>query len=343
MSMRAVVVRGPGDYGVEEVPEPDYGDYEALVRISHCGICTGTDLHIVAGTFPWAAPYPTILGHESIGTVIACGRKVRHLREGDLVLRPSAKPKGAFSVTYGGMAELGVVTDVQSLLEDTPGGKRGPAGMALSQQVVPADFDREAVGIFITFKETLSWAQDFGIGPGARVAILGTGGVGLCFVRVCKLLGAELVIACGRRETALARARQMGADVALNVQEVDLRSAIRQATAGLGCTHAVEAVGDNELLQECLALICPGGRVGQYGVPAERRASLDWSLAPHAFSLHFISPQEHRVHRQALEWVRLGFFSPRSLLDAVLPMSAVREAFALLESKQAIRVALSIG
>jgi len=342
--VRAVVVRGPGEYGVEEVPEPQYGDYEALVRISHCGICSGTDRHIIEGPsrFPYMSPYPTILGHESIGVVVARGGKARYLNVGDVVLRAMTGAVGEFSSTFGGMAEYGIVTDARAIIEDAPRCSEPLPAPMRYQQVVPPEFERAGVGAFITFKETLSAAQDFRVSEGARVAVLGVGGVGLCFVRACKLLGADLVIAVGRRPAPLDRAVQMGADATVNTREADLAAEVRRLTDGLGCTHVIEAVGDNDLLQQGLALLANGGRIGQYGVPASRRYTLDWSGAPGVASLHYIAPTEHRVHKQALDAVRLGFFDPMSLVDAVLPMSQVHEAFALLERQEAIRVTLEI-
>ena len=111
--MRAAVVREPNQIGVETVPEPAIGDYDALVRIVGCGVCTGTDRHILSGDFPWMAPYPFILGHESIGRVIEVGANVRYLTPGDLVLRPTAVRGGqtlnGVRAVWGGYAEYGVV------------------------------------------------------------------------------------------------------------------------------------------------------------------------------------------------------------------------------------------
>jgi len=341
--MLAVVVRGPGEYGVEEVPEPVYGDYEALVRISHCGICTGTDRHIIAGKehFPYLAPYPTVLGHESVGDVVAVGSSVRYLKEGDVVLRAMTGALPGYSSTFGGMAEYGVVGDARAIAEDAPCSPvRLPRPMAY-QQKVPPDFDRAGAGVFITFKETLSAAQDFGVQAGSRVLILGVGGVGQCFVRACKLLGAEEVIAVGRRSAPLERAAEMGADQCINSAGTNIASAVREAIGG-GCTHVIDAVGSNDLLQQGLELLAPGGQLGQYGVPPARQITLDWSAAPAGVSMEILAPQEHRVHKLCLDWVRLRFFDPRSLLDAVLPLGEVHKAFELIEDQQAMRVTLTL-
>jgi len=348
--MRAVVVRGPNDFGLEDVPEPTPGDYEALVRISHCGICTGTDRHIIAGPehFPRMQPLPTILGHESIGRITAVGPKVRYLREGDQVLRPGAvrygETLGGFSGSFGGMAEWGLVADARAIIEDTSRSEepRLPR-YALSQQIVPPDFDPVGAGMFITFKETLSWAQDFGVGVGSRVAVIGTGGVGICLMRACKLLGAATVVAVGRRDWPLQQAHDQGADATVNTATQDLLAEVRAATAGRLCTHVVDAVGDNAVLQQGIVLLADGGRLGQYGIPPSRRTDLDWSAAPRNVSLHFINPGEARVHDLALGWMRIGLFDPLALVDLVLPVEEVHQAFDLLEKRYAGRITLAIA
>ncbi len=347
--MRAVVVRGPNDFGLEDVPAPTPGDYEALVRISHCGICTGTDRHIIAGPehFPRMQPLPTILGHESIGHVTALGPKVRYLKEGDQVLRPGAvrygETLGGFSGSFGGMAEWGLVADARAIIEDTPRTEepRLPR-YALSQQVVPPDFDPVGAGMFITFKETLSWAQDFAVGIGSRVAVFGPGGVGICLMRACKLLGAATVIAIGRREWPLQQSIDQGADAAVNTAQEDVTTAVRGLNQRASVHPRSRSVGEQRTPTSAGIGLWLGGRLGQYGIPPSRRLDLDWSAAPRNVSFHYINPSEARVHDLALGWMRLGLFDPLAMVDLVLPLEEVHQAFDLLDKRYAGRITLAI-
>ena len=81
--MRAVVIEQPGTITVTDVPEPEIGPGDVLVRVGACGIC-GTDLHIADGEFP-PTPYPIIPGHEFAGEIVAVGSEVQSLREGTRV------------------------------------------------------------------------------------------------------------------------------------------------------------------------------------------------------------------------------------------------------------------
>lgn len=213
--MQAAVVRAGGVISLETIPEPIVGEYDALVEILACGVCTGTDTHILHGQFPFLAPYPFELGHESIGRVIRIGDKVRHLKLDDLVLRPMAlresNPETGLGSQWGGYAAFGLVADSVAIREDYP----RSAGLALlafsiAQQAVPSHFDPVDAGMFITFKETLSWMHKLGPLRGRSVMVLGTGPVGLCFVCIAKYLGAARVITVGRREDRLELAHSLG-------------------------------------------------------------------------------------------------------------------------------------
>lgn len=345
--MRAAVVHGPGAIRVETAPEPAFGDYDALVRIVGCGVCSGTDSHILHGAFPWLTPYPFILGHESIGRVTHVGAKVRHLKPGDLVLRPvAARPGevlGGLRSQWGGYAEWGVVADARAIREDAPPGQapRLPA-FAAAQQVVPADFDPLDAGMFITFKETLSWFHALGPVLGRAVVILGVGPVGLCFTRIAKYLGARPVIAVGRREERLELARSLGADATIITTRQELVPAVRELTGGAGADVVVEAVGDAVLLAEAARVLADGGQLAVYGVPAVLETALSWAGTAPNWSLRFIRPREEAVHDLALDLIRLGFIDLRAFVSHVLPLARIDEAFRLLAEKQALKIAVTI-
>ena len=79
--MQVAIVPEPGRIELVDAPVPTPNEYEALVEILTCSICSGTDTHIVHDQFPMRA-YPCVLGHESIGRVIECGSAVRNLKPG---------------------------------------------------------------------------------------------------------------------------------------------------------------------------------------------------------------------------------------------------------------------
>jgi 2-desacetyl-2-hydroxyethyl bacteriochlorophyllide A dehydrogenase len=345
--MRAAIVPEPGRLEVVDLPEPAYGDYEALVEILTCSICSGTDTHILYDQFPMRA-YPCVLGHESIGRVLACGAKVRNYKPGDLVLRPTAvrpgEKLGGFNSMFGGFAEFGIVADAAAIIADAP---RGPTprlpAFASAQQVVPPDFDPDLAGALITFKETLSFLQRLGVQAGRSLLILGSGTVGLSFTLAAKLIGAYPVIVTGRRAEALQAARNFGADAVVNVAEEELAAAVKSHNRGLGVDYAVEAVGDWNVLQSGIRALGDGGQIGIYGVAPDRVATLDWSGTPGNWALRFVQPKEADVHQQVLDQMRLGFLDLTHFVTHRIPFSEIQEGFDLVRNKQAIKVSMRIA
>jgi threonine dehydrogenase-like Zn-dependent dehydrogenase len=344
--MRAAVVPEPGRVELVSVPEPVYSDYEALVEVLTCSICSGTDTHIIYNQFPWRA-YPCILGHESIGRVVACGPAVRSFGVGDLVLRPACvrpgETLGGYNSMFGGFAELGIVADGAAMVADTPRGQtpKLPA-FALAQQVAPPDFNPDLAGALITFKETLSFLQRLGVQAGRSLLILGSGTVGLSFTLAAKLVGAYPVLVTGRRPEPLEAARRFGADVVIDTSQEKLVDAVRAATNGAGAAFAVEAVGDWEVLQSGIRALANDGQIGIYGVASTRTAQMDWSQTPGNWALRFIQPKEEEVHDQVLSQMRLGLVDVGRLVSHTVAFAELSHGIDLVRQKQATKVVVRI-
>jgi threonine dehydrogenase-like Zn-dependent dehydrogenase len=344
--MRAAVVPEPGRIEIVSVPEPVNGEYEALVEILTCSICSGTDTHIVDDQFPWRA-YPCVLGHESIGRVVACGPKARSFQVGDLVLRPTAvrpgEQLGGYNSMFGSFVEVGLVADGAAIVADTPRGQtpKVPA-FALAQQVVPAGFDPDLAGALITFKETLSFLQRLEVQPGRSLLILGSGTVGLSFTMSAKLIGAHPIIVTGRRAEPLQAAREFGADAVVNVKETDLTDAVRELTGGAGADFAVEAVGDWDVLQGGIRALADGGQIGIYGVPATRATALDFAGTAGNWALRFIQPKEEEVHAQVLAQMEAGLVDLRRMLSHSVSFDEIDRGFDLVRRKEATKVVVQM-
>ena len=76
--MKGIIVEKDGTIRLaDDIPMPEPGPYEALVKIESCMICNGTDMEIIRGELPEAQVFPTVLGHESAGRVVQIGEKVK--------------------------------------------------------------------------------------------------------------------------------------------------------------------------------------------------------------------------------------------------------------------------
>jgi threonine dehydrogenase-like Zn-dependent dehydrogenase len=309
------------------------GDHEARVEVLAGSLCNGTDTKILHGEF--AGPLPTVLGHEAVGRVVEVGARVRNYRIGDLVVRPriGAIPELGLSASFGSFVEYGLVTDAWALAEEQ--GRERPT--AHDQIASPAGSDPQTLVQAITLKETLSFLRNLGVGEADSLLIFGTGPVGVSFSLWGRHLGCEHVIVVGRRDSACAWAREFGrATHTINNRQEAVPAAVRRIT-GTGVTFAVEAIGDNEVLRDCLDSLAPAGQVGVYGVaPASqgRSALLDDPRISRA------GPCEAMAHDEAMAQIAKGTIPAREFLSHELDFRECARGFELLARRQAFKVGL---
>lgn len=333
--MRAAIVETPGHLVIREIACPELQDYQALLRMEACSICNATDHKILTGQLPFIRrdQYPGILGHESVGTVVAVGPRVRHFREGDRVLRGWAVVPGLNSF-WGGFAEFGLVTDRAAAMAD--GIDPLPLPYHTGMRVVPPEIPPDVATQLITLKETLSYLHRCGVAAGKSLLVMGTGPVGLAFcLQARTLLQASPVIVLGRRAAALERARAFGADYVVNTSIEAPAGAVRKILPG-GVDVAIDAVGQADLLRLGLGVLAEGGTVGSYGVAAadaEPVGPLQQDPRVHPGAC-----DEGEVHEELLGYLQQGRLDPARFITHRLSLDQLAHGFALLEARQALKV-----
>ncbi len=195
--MKAAVVIKPGVLEVQDVPAPIPGEYDALCEILYGATCTGTDLHLIDGVFPWPPAYPAILGHESVGRVVEVGRGVRNFQVGDLVTRVGSPPlpQANLDVCWGGFSEFGIAGDHWEMRRAGLPPEKWSGNRV--NQVVPPGIDPRAATMIITWRETFSYLMRMGLGNGASLLVVGSGGNGLSFLAHAANLGAAPIAMAG--------------------------------------------------------------------------------------------------------------------------------------------------
>lgn len=327
--MKAFVMEGVNRGGVREVPEPEVGDYDALVEMVVCGVCSSTDRMLRNGTFGGRdLQYPSILGHESVGRVSKLGRKVRYLEIGSLVTRPSAYSpyRSPLGLLWGGMSERGVVTDWRALREDQPGTDLKPS---FRQVYFPEVSDPNTVALSISLSETYSIACSENL-LGKLVVVIGTGVAGLSLVRHARLLGAKHVVAIGRRAERLEVAARLGADKTAD------RGSARDVVFGLhdspgGADIVFEASGDPAMVAEGRSLLRPGGTVVVYSAsptPSEIR----FLGGPRGAAIRVGAPDEAAVLTEVHALSAAGILPVDTFVTHRFPFENAENAFAEIDS-----------
>ncbi|MDX2148287.1 MAG: zinc-dependent alcohol dehydrogenase [Planctomycetota bacterium] len=262
--MRAVCWQSAKELRVEDVPDPEIiNPRDAIVRVTSTAIC-GSDLHLFNGFFP-GMKRGDIMGHEAMGEVVAVGRGVRNLREGDRVVIPcviacgacvfckqhsysacdnsNAKPiESAAVLGYPGSGMFGYSEVTGSYAGGQAEMVRVPfADFGLLK--VPDNVPDERV-LFISDILPTGWmgAANCDVKPGDVVAVWGAGPVGQMAIHALKLMGAERIIVIDRVAHRLRVAQSAGAEI-FNLEEGDVYEHLLDETAGRGPDSCLDAVG----------------------------------------------------------------------------------------------------
>ena len=262
--MRAGVYRGAGQVAVEEVPVPEIGPGEVLLRVAACGVC-GTDIKKIHHGF--VRP-PQIFGHEIAGTVVEVGSGATRWRPGDRAVSFHHIPCGE---CFYCRRKLYSQCATYKKTGVTAGFDPNGGGFAQFVRVMPwvAERGMEAIPAGVSFLEAsfvepvnTCWkaVRKARVAPEEDVLIAGQGPIGLLLTMLAKLEGARVYTSDpmpARRQRSL----RCGAAESFDPAAVSLRDEILARTAGRGADAVLLAVPAPALVEEGLQLARPGGRV----------------------------------------------------------------------------------
>lgn len=231
--MKAAVIHDFGaPLSIEEMPVKEPREHEILVKVISCGVCH-TDLHACAGDWPVKSKMPLIPGHEAIGYVVALGKGVKNVKDGDVVGVPwlysacggceycitgwetlcETQHNGGYSVD-GGFAEY--------LIADSRYVAHFPSNINFTEM---APIICAGVTVYKGLKETEAK-------PGEWVAISGIGGLGHLAVQYAKAMGLH-VAAIDVADDKLELAKRLGADLTVNARLNDPGEFLKKETGGM--------------------------------------------------------------------------------------------------------------
>ena len=175
--------------------------------------------------------------------------------------------------------------------------------------------------------------------PGATVAVVGDGAVGLLGVLSAKQMGAERIIAMSRHESRQKLAREFGATDIVTERGDEGVARIKELTKGVGADSVLECVGTQESMMQAIQSARPGGYVGYVGVPhgvAARRAA----AVLRARHLHGGPAPVRRYLPELIDLVLNGRINPGKVFDLVLPLEQVAEGYRAMDERRAIKTLL---
>ncbi|GIW93839.1 MAG: L-threonine 3-dehydrogenase [Pirellulaceae bacterium] len=273
--MKALVKsrREPGLW-LEEVPEPQLGINDVLIKVDRTGIC-GTDVHIYQWD-EWAQktiPVPMVIGHEFVGEVVAVGSNVADFHPGELV-------SGEGHVVCGRCRNC--LAGRRHLCAKTEGIGVNRPGAFAEYLVLPMtnvwhhdpSIDRDVAAIFDPFGNAVHTALSFPV-LGEDVLITGAGPIGIMAAAVVRHAGARYVVITDVNPYRLELARRMNVTRALDVRTQSIAEVQRELGMKEGFDVGLEMSGNPQAFREMLANMCHGGRIAMLGIPSQNMA-IDW-------------------------------------------------------------------
>ena len=251
---------------LEDVPVPEPGPGEVLVRVAFCGICH-SDVSLINGTFPAQVPVVT-QGHEASGTIAKLGPGVTDWAEGGRVVvcagrrcgvcpacRRGENVDGCLDVRIMAFAYDGAWAEYT--VAEASGLTRIPDNVPMEQAAILADAVATPFGAVVRTGKVVI---------GESVGIWGVGGVGTHLVQLAKLVGAVPVIAFDINPAVRDRALELGADYAFDSRDPDIRDKVAAVTGNRMFDVTFDAVGRKATFEQAFDLLTVGGRLVVVGM-----------------------------------------------------------------------------
>ena len=336
--MEATVLYGARDVRFEDRPEPTVlTPTDAVIRLPFTCIC-GSDLWPYRGIQPVSSP--AAMGHEYCGFVEEVGSDVTSVKSGQFVI-------GSFFASDNTCPHCrhGYQTSCQRF-EPVVGAQAPHMRVPLADGTLVATRDvpdAEMIPSLLALSDVMGtgWfaADAANVKPGATVAVVGDGAVGLLGVLSAKQMGAERIIAMSRHESRQQLAREFGATDIVAERGEEGVERIKLLTKGIGADSVLECVGTQESMMQAIKAARPGGSVGYVGVP--HGVSLDGQqLFFSHVHLHGGPAPVRRYLPKLIDLVFNGTINPGKVFDLELPLALVAEGYRAMDERRAIKTLL---
>ncbi len=271
------LVKNKAEAGLElcEVPEPEIGSRDVLIRVEKTGVC-GTDLHI----YNWdtwaqsAVKVPNVIGHEFVGRIVELGRDVTDFKVGDLVSGEGHLVCGRCRNCMAGRRHL--CRETRGVGVNHPGCFAEYIALPVSNLWLHRpDVDPDVAAIFDPFGNAVHTALQFPC-LGEDVLVTGAGPIGIMAAAVCRHAGARRVVITDVNPYRLDLARRLGIEHAIDVRSRSLPEVQKELGMKEGFDVGLEMSGNPRAFQDMIANMNHGGKIAMLGIPSGPMG-IDWN------------------------------------------------------------------
>jgi threonine 3-dehydrogenase len=338
--MKALVKREskPGLW-LEDVPLPEFGINDVLIKIDRTGIC-GTDLHIYNWD-DWAQktiPVPMVVGHEFVGEIVETGSNVSDFDAGDIVSGEGHVVCGRCRNCFAGRRHL--CADTKGIGVNRPGAFAEYISLPMTNVWKhSADINLDMAALFDPFGNAVHTALSFPV-LGEDVLITGAGPIGIMAVAICQYAGARSIVITDVNPYRLDLAKTMGATRCVNVLEEKIEDVQAELHIREGFDVGLEMSGNPDAFRSLLANMCHGGKIAMLGIPSEEIA-IDW----HTVVFNMLTVKGIYGREMYETWYKMtvmleGGLDISHVLTHRFPVDEFQHAFDIMNSGQSGKIIL---
>jgi L-iditol 2-dehydrogenase len=343
--MRGFTFQGPGKAELTELPDPEPGPGEILLKVEANTVC-GTDLRIMRGEKTKGVRHGVVLGHEASGTIAAVGDGVEGYQVGQLcgvspifacgICRYCQNGlqnlcENALVVGYdvdGGLGEWMVIPEI---------GVRAGRLVAAPDGLPP-----EQLSLAEPLACCLNGIDQYRVDVGDVVVILGAGPIGLFHLQLAVIAGARTVIVSDPSESRRKVAAELGAGATVDPTSEDLAAVVADATDGFGAQVAVVCIGRPQLVNDALNLVGKRGRVSVFAGLADKGwAEIEANLIHYKeISLLGAANSGTADYERAVALISSGRIDAGRMVTHRFPLDQAAEAITSVAGGEGIKVAV---
>lgn len=325
--MKQAIMTSPGKIEFRDVPVPEPGPDEVLIRVKTIGVC-GSDIHVRHGRHPFTA-YPVIQGHEFSGVVASVGRRVKGIRPGEKVTATPQIVCGRCSPCLRGDYHICDRLKVQGF--QAPGCAQD-FFLTKAEKIVrlPAFFSFEQGAMVEPTAVGVHAVSRAGGVDGANVAVLGAGPIGILLGQVARAMGAKVLITDISR-FRLDIARRCGLRRVSDAKTESLEEAATRVFGKKGFETAFECAGAEAAVNAAIGAIQKGGTIVAVGVYGER-PRLDLGLIQdRELNLKGTLMYQCKDFVKAVSLMKARLVTTEPLQTAHFPFAAYQDAYDFIE------------
>jgi threonine 3-dehydrogenase len=324
---------------LEDVPEPEVGINDVLIRVERTGIC-GTDVHI----WDWddwareAVAAPLVIGHEFVGRIVEVGSNVSDFHPGDRVSGEGHVVCGRCRHCLAGRRHL--CANAKGVGVQRPGAFAELISLPMTNVWKHwDDIDDEVAAIFDPFGNAVHTALSTEI-LGEDVLITGAGPIGCMAAAVVRHAGARFVVVSEPNAYRRGLAEKLGATLVVDPNERDLRSVQRELGMVEGFDVGLEMSGNAAALQAMVGNMAHGGRIAMLGIP-DRDIVIDWNTVVfNMLTIRGIYGREMYETWYQMSVMLQSGLAVKPVITHRFPWTAYEEAFAVTASGESGKVLL---